>query len=324
MALPIVIACSRRAFLARIAQTTAGAALVTPLLRGAEPSATRQGRMKICLTPGSIGVTATQLEAIELAHHYGFDAVEPFGGFLASRTEAELSEVVGLLQKKQLVWGAAGLPVDFRQDEEKFRESIQTLPKIAAALERSGAKRVGTWLSPGHNTLTYLENFKVTARRLREAAGILHAHGLRLGLEYVGTQSARLNRKYSFVHSLAETRELIGEIGGPNLGLVLDSWHWWQAGDTKEDLLTLKREEIISVDLNDAPAGLAKAQQLDGRRELPGATGVIEIEGFIDALRRLEYDGPVRAEPFNKALNELDNQAACAATIKAMRQAFAG
>jgi sugar phosphate isomerase/epimerase len=76
------------------------------------------------------------------------------------------------------------------------------------------------------------------------------------------------------------------------------------------------------VDLNDAPAGVPKEEQKDGQRELPCATGVIDLAAFMKALERIGYDGPARAEPFNRALNELDNEAACAATIKAMRKAF--
>jgi hypothetical protein len=46
------------------------------------------------------------------------------------------------------------------------------------------------------------------------------------------------------------------------------------------------------------------------------------LAAFLKALERIRYDGPARAEPFNRVLNELDNEAACAATIKAMRKAF--
>jgi len=79
---------------------------------------------------------------------------------------------------------------------------------------------------------------------------------------------------------------------------VLDSWHWWMSGSPAEELASLRREEIVAVDVNDAPAGIAQAELLDRQRELPGATGVIDLAQFIAALRRLGYDGPVRAEPF--------------------------
>lgn len=279
--------------------------------------------MKICLTPGSIGVSANQMEAIALAERHGFEAVEPFGGYLASLNEQQIGEIVAALKTKRLAWGAAGLPVDFRQDDARFNEGMKSLPRIAAALAKAGASRVGTWLSPGHHSLTYMRNFRRHSQRLREAARVLKDHGQRLGLEYVGTQTSWKNRRYPFVHTLGETKDLIAEIGTGNVGLVLDNWHWWQAGDTVEDILSLKSEEVVSVDLNDAPVGVPKDQQRDGQRELPCATGVIDTAAFLKALARIGYDGPVRAEPFNRGLNELDNEAASAATIEAMRKALA-
>jgi len=194
---------------------------------------------------------------------------------------------------------------------------VKSLPKIAAALAKAGVNRVGTWLPPAHNSLTYLQNFRQHARRLGEVARVLKDHGHRLGLEYVGTETSWKNRRYPFVHTMAETKDLIAEIGTGNVSLVLDSWHWWQAGDTAEDILSLKNEEIVSVDLNDAPSGVPKEQQKDGQRELPCATGVIDAAAFLKALDRIGYDGPVRAEPFNRALNELDNEAACTAPVLA-------
>jgi len=47
------------------------------------------------------------------------------------------------------------------------------------------------------------------------------------------------------------------------------------------------------------------------------------LAAFLKALNQIGYDGPVRAEPFNRPLNAMDNEAACAATIQALRQAVA-
>ena len=121
---------------------------------------------------------------------------------------------------------------------------------------------------------------------------------------------------------MAEARELITDLGTGNVGLVLDTWHWWTAGDTLADLQALTNADVVSVDLNDAPKGLAKAQQKDNERELPVATGVIDTAGFLQALVAIGYDGPARPEPFNKILNALDNDAACAASSAASHQAM--
>lgn len=312
---------TRRTFL----QNSAAAALTGTIFstaRAAAPQAAR--KMTIALTPGSIGVTVkTQQELNALAHRHRFESVEPRADELAAMPPDQLAATLADLKAKNLAWAAAGLPVDFRKDDATFRDGLAKLPRLAAGLQRAGANRVGTWLSPSHDELTYNANFKQHAARLREIATILRDHGLRLGLEYVGTQLLLVGKRYPFLHTMAETRELIAAIGTGNVGLVLDTWHWWTAGDTEADILTLKNSDIVSVDLNDAPAGIPKPQQKDNERELPCATGVIDIATFLRALVRLDYDGPCRPEPFNKALNALDNDPACAAASAALHQAMA-
>jgi sugar phosphate isomerase/epimerase len=236
----------------------------------------------------------------------------------------QLSALTGLMKSKKLVWGAANLPVDFRRDDETFQKTSEGLAELARALKRAGVTRVGTWLMPASDTLTYRQYFDVVAKRLRETARVLEGEGgLRLGLEYVGPKTSWASRRYPFIHTLAETRDLIGEIGQKNVGYVLDSWHWFLAGDTLEDLRGVRAVEVVAVDLNDAPAGIPKDQQVDNARELPLATGVIPARDFLFALRDMGYDGPVRAEPFNRVLNEKPREDAVAATASAMKRAFA-
>lgn len=312
---------NRRQFLARTSTAVAAASLA-PLARRVFAEAPRT-RMTLCLSPGSIGVNADQRATIALAQQHGFTSVEPFASFLAGLSDEARAELVAELQARKLVFGAAGLPVDFRGDEARFNQGLHELPRLAAALQKSGATRVGTWISPGSGNRTYLSNFKLHQQRLTEVARVLKDNGLRFGLEYVGTPSARARAKHPFIHSLPETRELIAAIGTGNVGVILDSWHWWTAGDTEADLLALRNEDIVSVDLNDAPAGLTLEQQQDGQRELPAATGVIPVATFLKALQKIDCDAPIRAEPFNKKLNDLPNDEACAATITALRKAMA-
>lgn len=168
-------------------------------------------------------------------------------GFWAGLGQGEADALVGEMKAKGLVLGYAGLPVDFRRDAETFKKGLGELPKHAAGLQRAGLKRVGTWLMPCHDELTYLANFKQHAERLREVAKVLGDSGVMLGFEYVGTATLMASKKYPFLHTMAETRELNAAIGTGNVGLVLDSWHWWQAGDSAEAIRELKPEEIALV-----------------------------------------------------------------------------
>lgn len=289
----------------------------------AQAAASTPRKMKMALSPGSIGVRANPTETIRLAVKYGFEAVEPNTGYLASLSEDGLKALRDDLKAKNLAWGTAGFPLEFRGDEPRYLSSLKELPKTAALLQRAGVERVGTWLSPASGSLPREANLKLHATRLREGARVLREHGLRLGLEYVGTHTLRANSKFPFIYNLAGARELFAAIGLENVGVILDSWHWWQAGDTVADLLALKNQQVVSADLNDAPVGVALDRQQDGKRELPASTGVIDVGAYLNALNQIGYDGPVRAEPFNKPLNDLDDEAACAATAQAMKKAFA-
>ncbi|MBU6401130.1 MAG: TIM barrel protein [Verrucomicrobia bacterium] len=279
--------------------------------------------MTLDLVVGNLGFGARQAEAIALAHRHGFESVGAQGDELERMAAEPLHALLGDLRTNGLRWGAAGVPVEFRRDDATFAKGLERLPKFAAGLQRAGVQRASTWIMPCHDTLTYLQNFKLHATRLRQVAQVLRDHGVRLGLEYVATQTLRTAKRLPFIHTMIEMRELIAEIATGNVGLALDSWHWWQAGDTEADLLALTNEEVVSVDLNDAPRGIPFNQQQDGHRELPAATGVIDLATFLNALNRIGYDGPIRAEPFSQALKSLGRDQACAVTAEAMRKAFA-
>lgn len=288
---------------------------------GAAPAAGRKMTIDLCC--GRIGVRADQNEVIAAAARHGFESVEPLVGHFAKASPAEIERLRGELQAQHLVWGAAGLPVEFRREDETFRSSLRELTRVCPALKSAGVSRVGTWVSSGSDQLTYVSNFRQHAARLREVAKVLKDHELRLGLEYVGPKTSWTSRRYPFIHTMAEMKELIAEIGLDNVGLVLDSWHWYTAQETISDLQTLSPRQIIAVDLNDAPAGRSVDQQIDNQRELPMATGVIDVGGFLKALHALGCDAPVRAEPFNARLNALPPEQALAATAEAMKKAFA-
>jgi sugar phosphate isomerase/epimerase len=167
----------------------------------------------------------------------------------------------------------------------------------------------------------FSRRFKQHASRLREIGKILGDHGIRLGLEYVGPKTSWSATRYPFIHTMPEMRELIAAIDQPNIGLVLDSWHWYTAHETEGDLLSLKGSDVVCCDLNDAPAGIPIDQQKDNTRDLPCATGVIDLKAFLGALVKIGFDGPVRAEPFKSDLRRLPPEVAVDLTAKAMKRA---
>src|ERR1017187_5287767 len=91
---------SRREFL-RTAGPLAAAGLYS---RGA--SAAVATKMKICLNTGNIGVRASLVESIAMAAKFGFEAVDPNLKELAALPDSAMSDLLGELQSKKLVFGS--------------------------------------------------------------------------------------------------------------------------------------------------------------------------------------------------------------------------
>ncbi|CAN5808054.1 hypothetical protein BH24BAC1_BH24BAC1_38170 [soil metagenome] len=190
-------------------------------------------------------------------------------------------------------------------------------------MEKQTCPLINTWVFPSHPTLTYTQNMRQHAQRLGGCAKVMKEHGVRLGIEYLGQRTTMNRNRYPFISTIKETKELIGAIGQPNMGVVLDSFHWYCADETLADFRTLKRSEVTPVDLNDAREGFTRLTQVDGKRELPLATGVIPVKDFLQGLLDIGFAGPLRTEPFNQALNDMENEAALKADIGSVRKALA-
>ncbi|HEY3974466.1 MAG TPA: sugar phosphate isomerase/epimerase family protein [Candidatus Sulfotelmatobacter sp.] len=311
---------NRRQFLytgaaASIAGSTAGKLLV-------RPTPTPERKFYANLNLGRLGFQASFPESVELATNHGFEGVAPNVGYFASLNDDALQRLLDDLRKRRLRLGAADLPVDFRKDSATFDADFAKLPAAAAVLEKVGILRVNTYILPCSDDLTYLQNFREHTQRLRQCAQVLADHNQKLGLEYVSPRTLWRSQRQPFIHTMSETKELLAAIGTNNICIQLDSWHWFNAEETAQDILSLRGQDVMAVDLNDAPAGLTLDQYHDDHRELPAATGVIPIKQFLDALLQIGYDGPIQAEPFNAALRAMPIDQACAAASAALKKAF--
>ncbi|MBC6995233.1 TIM barrel protein [Neolewinella lacunae] len=309
----------RRTFLATgLAVPTVLAAANHP--QTARPSLPPAAKFRISLKADAIGVGGTAGELLDAAIRHGYGALSVPAHWLENWTGSQKATFAAKAKDNDIAWGANGLPVEFRKSAEQFRADLGALPAHAKNLREIGVTRIGTWILPSHSTLSYNQNLAEHADRLRDAARILGGEGLSLGLEYIGTTALRHANRFAFLSSGMELRELIAAIGEPNVGVILDSYHWYTARETPEDLLQWSNEEIVAVDLNDANAQLSLDAQTDTARELPGATGVIDLNGFLQALVKIGYDGPLRAEPFSRTLNAMDDDLAIAATFAALKR----
>ena len=258
------------------------------------------------LSTGAIGYGRDFFEALHPARAAGFQGIDLDAGQLLEPTSRD--RVREALEREKMVLGGWGLPVPILGAEGDYHSALEKLPALAEAAAAVGHTRVATWLPSWSDERAYAENFTFHIKRLRPVAEVLADRGCRLGLEFLGPKTLRRGHAYEFIWTMEGMLELCHAVGTGNLGLLLDAWHWYTSGGTVEQLELLADEQVVYVHINDAPAGVPLEEQIDNVRCLPGETGVIDLVGFLQALNKIGYTGPVTPEPFSQKLQTLPEE----------------
>lgn len=271
------------------------------------------------LAPGGIGIQANMYESLELAKSAGFGGTDL--NIVEASTLAEthsIQYVKDLWSEAGLEMGAWGLEIDWRASGAAYYESLSRFANFAQLAADLGCYRCTSALPGWSDELTFNENWNFHVNRLRPAAKILKDFGHSLGLEYIAPSTSRAPFKYGFVHSMDGMLALGAAIGTGNVRLLLDAWHWYVAHETIEDLKKLSVDDIVSVHICDAPAGVDVDDQVDGVRAMPAETGVVPLGEFIRIVSDLGYDGPVAAEPLRKPADDMSPMEAAHATSESL------
>jgi sugar phosphate isomerase/epimerase len=194
---------------------------------------------------------------------------------------------------------------------------LKTFPVLAELAANLGCHRTTTQVFNWSNA-PFNENWDFHIRRLKPAAEILKDYGHSLGLEFIGPAASRRMHRFSFAYDMNVVLDLAASIGAGNVGLLFDTWHWYTCRSTLDDVRRLTKNEVIYVQINDAPAGINLDDQLDDERCLPGETGVIPAAEILQILDRIGYEGPVTPEPCNDDVEAMPSSAAAKISLESL------
>jgi sugar phosphate isomerase/epimerase len=215
--------------------------------------------------------------------------------------EAGAAATNSLLSELKIKPAIINFPVEFRKDDAAFRASLPGLEETAKFAKAIHCPRMMTWIVSSSQTPKD-ELRRIYKQRFTESAQILARYDVRLGLEFLGPLHIRKQFPYEFIWRMPEMLEFAKECG-PNVGLLLDAWHWHHAGATTDDIIAAGRERIVHVHFDDAP-NLPPEQIRDNERLMPGE-GVLDLVGFLHALQKIGYTDALSVEVFGRGLKDM-------------------
>jgi len=154
-------------------------------------------------------------------------------------------------------------------------------------------------MDPGGNT-THMTTAQIEADNIavmEELLEIAKPYGMKFAFEFCGSPSCSVN-------TFGQAYRLVQKLNNPDVGLILDFFHFWAMGSQFHDLEQADVSKIFLVHIDDAedfPTGTAT----DADRVWPG-DGVIYIDRLMEALVKLGYDGAYSLELFRPEYWEMD------------------
>lgn len=289
---------TRRDFLER-------AALSSAVLACARP-ASAAGSMYVSMN-GSVARGVSGLDKIRLAAKIGYGGVDwDLGPAKAAGVEAVKALFAELKIKPTITNLPMARPLPFAGEQAAFDQALPQLGEDAAFCSAIGCQKMMVVLSPT-GPLPKAEHRKVVRDRMAAVSEVLQKSNLRLGLEFLGVQQFRMGRAGGpppnpFIWTLPETVALAQDCG-PNIGAILDVWHWHHSRGTIADILATDRQRIVHVHVSDAKPQPPEEVR-DNQRVMPGE-GSIDLVGFFQALKTIGYDDGVSPEPLGRIPAEM-------------------
>jgi 2-keto-myo-inositol isomerase len=246
--------------------------------------------MKIALN-GATTMRADLETDIEAAGAAGFDLIEIWAAklreFLKSKTTADLKK---LLNEHNLEpYSINSIEhITFRTPEDyaKIKAETEELSAIAGEIGCPYVVVVPGKLPEG---ATEEEIIEESVKVLSELGSIAEKHNVGLAFEFLGQTDCS-------VQTLDLCSEIVEKVNRPNIGNVIDTFHFYAGNSTFEAIDRMKPDKLFIFHINDAE-NLPKEKLTDAHRLYPG-TGILPIKEIKAHFDKIGYDRMVSIEIF--------------------------
>jgi 2-keto-myo-inositol isomerase len=273
--------------------------------------------MKLALN-GATTMRADLLTDIKAAQAAGFDYLEIWASklrdFLKHNTTADLNQHFIDHHIQPLSINSIE-HITFRDTEAyaSIKQQCQELSSIAAQINCPFIVVVPGKIPPaGTNRTKVIEE---SVRVLNELCDIAAGYGVALAFEFLGQTDCS-------VQTLGLADEIVQTAKRQNLGLVIDSFHFYAGGSTIQMIEALDPNLLYVFHVNDAE-DRPREELKDSHRLLPGL-GILPLRRMIDAFGRIGYDRVASVEIFRPEYWQMDPFELAKQARQATEQVFSG
>jgi 2-keto-myo-inositol isomerase len=155
------------------------------------------------------------------------------------------------------------------------------------------------------------EDHRRIPERLAIAAEVARTFNVTLAVEFFA--------RSGLLGSLGTTLNMIRQSGSNDIGVCLDSFHFFAGISELLDLATVKAGEIAHVHFHDVPGSKPRERVVDADR-LPPGEGVLPLQHLTDALAKAGYQGPLSVELFGPQFSDGDPREVAKRCFQAVRR----
>jgi 2-keto-myo-inositol isomerase len=260
--------------------------------------------MKLSLN-GATTMKADLATDIRVAQAAGFDCLEIWAAKLRQYLQLHTAnELKFLFDKAKIepysINSIERITFRDRQSHEAILDECEQLCRIASEINCPyvvvvpGLLPEGETLAEGETRSAVV---KESARVLGELSLIAEHYGVGLAFEFLGQAGCS-------VQTLDLADEIVCEVARPNVGLVIDSFHFYAGASRIESIDALDKQRLFIFHINDAEAR-PREQLEDCHRLLPGL-GILPLKEIVAALDRIGYDRVTSVEIFRPEYWERD------------------
>jgi 2-keto-myo-inositol isomerase len=168
----------------------------------------------------------------------------------------------------------------------RMLEDFRRFCRVAQAI---GAETVIVVPSPRPKGVSLAAIERESVRVLRQLSAVARPYGVRLAYEFLGFADCTVN-------TLAQCAAIVEKVARPNVGLVLDTFHFFAGGSSLASIRQVNPEKIFIVHINDVERA-PRRKMHDALRLYPGK-GILPLAGILRALKAVGYAGGFSVEIF--------------------------